>query len=82
MDQGQKISFKLASARPGETATSKKRTGTDYIARKFITISVYDIQSVLFIHETVSRNLNRHIQIIEVRISDVLLCMAFDCGSS
>ena len=56
VNQGMKISFNLALACQRETATSKKKSGTD---QKFVANSVYEIQSILFIiHETVSRNLN------------------------
>ena len=63
MDQGEKISFKPALAQPGETTTSKNKTGTD---QKFVANSVYELRNILFmliyiiiIHETVSRNLKQ-----------------------
>ena len=46
MDQGEKISFKPALAQPGETTTSKNKTGTDY---KFVAKYVYELQNILFI---------------------------------
>ena len=35
----------VSLAQPGETATSKKKTGTD---QKFVANSVYELQSILF----------------------------------